>query len=356
MATTKEYGLGEFDFPRGWFMIADSEEVKDTPVSVRYFGRDFVLYRGDSGKVHLLDAYCPHMGSHLGLNSTSYIVRDGAHIEGDSIRCPYHGWRFGPDGKCDDIPYYDKIPKAACVKSWPVVEQTGVIFVWHDPENGEPDFPLPAIPEWEDTSWVHWKIDRLGTLNCHPQEVLDNMSDVAHFAPTHGSTAVSYFENEYNGPTMTQYFGAGHRTLAAKDELLELRTWYTGPGILMSRMWGHLPSIMMIAHTPVDDGVIRAWHALMVKSPNAVATHRDVAMARAYQETSKLAFAQDFEIWSNKRPAFTILQVPTDGPFHKGRIWYSQFYNPRARAADIQKRVNGIHATVRKPMGAKEAA
>jgi len=138
--------------------------------------------------------------------------------------------------------------------------------------------------------------------------------------------------------------------------LLELRTWYTGPGILMSRMWGHLPSIMMIAHTPVDDGVIRAWHSLMVKSPNDVATHRDVAMARAYQETSRQAFAQDFEIWANKRPAFTILQVPTDGPFHKGRIWYSQFYNPRAKAAEIQKRVNGVHATVRKVPGAKEAA
>ena len=49
MATTKDYNLGEFDFPRGWFMIADSEEVKDKPVALRYFGRDFVLYRGDSG-------------------------------------------------------------------------------------------------------------------------------------------------------------------------------------------------------------------------------------------------------------------------------------------------------------------
>jgi 3-ketosteroid 9alpha-monooxygenase subunit A len=355
MAKTREYGLGEFEFPRGWFMIADSEEVKDKPIPLRYFGRDFVLYRGDSGKVHLLDAYCPHMGAHLAINTTSYVVRDGMQIEGDSIRCPYHAWRFGPDGKCDDIPYYDKIPKAACVRSWPVVEQMGIVFVWHDPENGEPDYPPPFFIEWDNPSWVRWKIDHLGTVNCHPQEVLDNMSDVAHFAPTHGSMKVAYFENEFDGHVMVQHFGAGHRTLATKDELLELMTWYTGPAILTSRMWGHLPSIMMIAHTPVDDGSIRAWHALMVKSPSEVANHRDVAMARAYQETSRLAFAQDFEIWANKRPAFNILQIPADGPFHKGRIWYSQFYNQRARASEIQMRVNGMHVSIPRPQAAEAA-
>jgi 3-ketosteroid 9alpha-monooxygenase subunit A len=355
VAKTKDYGIGEFDFPRGWFMIADSEEVVVKPEAVRFFGRDLVLYRGNSGKVHLLDAYCPHMGAHLAINTTSYVVRDGQQIEGDSIRCPYHAWRFGPDGKCDDIPYYDKIPKAACVKAWPIVEQNGVIFVWHDPENGAPDFEVPYIEEWDDPSWVHWKIDRLGTLASHPQEVLDNMSDVSHFKPTHGSTELAYFENEYDGHTMIQYFGAGHRTLTTGDELLELKTWYDGPGILRSRMWGHFPSIMMIAHTPVDDGVIKVWHSLMVKSPHAVANAQDVAVARAYQEASRLAFAQDFEVWANKRPALNILQIPADGPFHKGRIWYSQFYNPRAKAADIQKRVNGIHVSKARPSPAKAA-
>ena len=355
MALTKDYGLGEFDFPRGWFMIADSEEVTTKPMAVRYFGRDMVLYRGISGRAHLLDAYCPHMGAHLAINTTSYVVRDNEHVQGESIRCPYHAWRFGPDGKCDDIPYHDKIPKAACVRAWPIQEQYGAIFVWHDPENQQADFDLPMIPEWDDRSWVQWKMDRLGTLASHPQEVLDNMSDVSHFKPTHGSKQVEYFENEYCDQIMVQYFGAGHRTLTTGDELLELKTWYTGPGILMSRMWGHFPSIMMIAHTPVDDGVIKVWHSLMVKSPHDIATPQDVAVARAYQESSRLAFAQDFEVWGNKRPALNILQVPTDGPFHKGRIWYSQFYNPRDRAAAIQKRVNGIHVSKARPATTKAA-
>ena len=59
---------------------------------------------------------------------------------------------------------------------------------------------------------------------------------------------------------------------------------------------------MLITHTPVDDGVLKVWHGLLVKSPNRIATPEDVTSARAYQEQSRLAFAQDFDIWAHKRP------------------------------------------------------
>ncbi len=71
-------------------MLASTAQLTDKPLSLRFFARDFVLFRGKaSGKPALLDAYCPHMGTHLGTNTTSYVVRDGNHIEGDAIRCPY---------------------------------------------------------------------------------------------------------------------------------------------------------------------------------------------------------------------------------------------------------------------------
>jgi len=345
MAKTADYGLGKFTFPRGWFMVAEASELDKGPIGVRFFGRDFALYRGKSGRVVMLDAYCPHMGTHLAKNTSSYVVRDGGHVEGDSIRCPYHAWRFGPDGKCDDIPYSSKIPKAACVKSWPVEERAGAIFMWHDEEGLEPDFPLPDMWEWDDPSYVRWKFDHMGQLAIHPQEVLDNMADIAHFIPVHGSTQATYFENEYRGPVNVQRFGAGHRTLVTDGNILETDTWYTGPAILLSRVKGSYPSLMIITHTPIEDGVTKVWHALMVKSQKEVATEEDVPAARAYQEASRLAFAQDFEIWSYKRPALQILQIPEDGPFNKNRIWYSQFYNPRAKAAAIQERINGIAPT-----------
>mgnify|MGYP002779746338 CR=1 FL=1 len=79
-------------------------------------------------------------------------------------------------------------------------------------------------------------------------------------------------------------------------------------------------------------------------------------MARAYQQASREAFAQDFEIWANKRPCFAPLMVRGDGPTDKCRIWYKQFYNPIAQAPEFQKRVNGRHTVVDKRGDAKRVA
>jgi 3-ketosteroid 9alpha-monooxygenase subunit A len=339
MATTAEYGLGPFTFPRGWFMVAASTEVTSVPSSMRYFGQDLVAYRGESGRAYVVDAYCPHMGAHLGKNTTSYVVKDKTHVQGESIRCPYHAWRFGPDGVCDDIPYSKaKPPAAAKLKSWTVQERYGCVYVWHDPENGAPDYDLPHIPEWDNPGYVHWELDHLGILPCHPQEIVDNITDCAHFGPTHGGPP-DYFSNVINGVEARQFQGAYHRTLAT-GFMLETNTFYTGPGILLSYFNGGA-AVMYIAHTPVEDGSLKAWHGLLVHSGKDVAGDAEIAMAREQQAGALAAFAQDFEVWANKRPCFQPLAVPGDGPFSKARIWYKQFFNPRAEAASFQARANG---------------
>lgn len=354
MATTQEYGLGEYTYPRGWFMVADASTVTDKPRGVRFFGQDFALYRGkDSGRVFMLDAYCPHMGTHLANNSTSYVAQEN-HVEGDSIRCPYHAWRFGPDGKCNQIPYSPgPIPPAAKVRSWPVVERLGAVFVWHDPEGGEPEWDAPYLPEWDKPNWVRWQFDDLGLIRQHPQEIVDNISDTSHFSPVHG-LAVEYFENEFRQHIAIQRQGGKHRTLtSAADALLETDTAYVGPGVLLSRMAGMMESITIITHTPVDDGSAYVWHALLVRSPsNAPAvTEADVTAARQYQAIALTAFSQDFEVWRSKRACLQGLYVAGDGPFRKQRVWYRQFYNPRDRRQEFLKQVEGLHV----PRGMKEA-
>lgn len=350
MAKSADYGLGDFQFPRGWFMIGAATEVGDAPVSMRYFGRDLVCYRGKSGTAYVVDAYCPHMGAHLAKNTTSYIVRDGQHIEGESIRCPFHGWRFGADGACNHIPYSDFIPKAAKLRTYPTIERAGILWMWHDPEGLEPDVELPNFGgHFGEPGWVEWKIDLMGDLNSHGIEIVDNMADMGHFIPIHGATDWQYFANDFKGSHLHQYYSAGHRTLTTKPEdQLMLDTWYEGPGFLQSEMQGHFDSFIMIANTPVEDGVSRAWHALMVKvnDGSRPITDADRAAALEYQEASRLAFAQDVEIWANKAPCINPLAVPNDGPYGKVRTWYKQFYNPRSRAQEFQDRVNGVTVTL----------
>ena len=344
MATTAEYGLGPFTFPRGWFMVAEAGEVGEEVVPLRLFGKELALYRGKSGRLVLLDAICAHMGTNIARNTTSYVVLDGQ-IEGDSVRCPYHAWRYGPDGKCNDIPYHDgPIPATACLNSWRVQERYGCVWMWHDPERGEPDYDIPDLPEWDNPAWVRWTIDHMGEIDSHPQEVLDNMADAPHLGPIHGSM-LEYFENELRDHVVIQRQGGGHKTLAASNTLLETDTFYTGPAILISRLTGFYDAIMLITHTPVEDGRLKVWHALMVKSDHAVATEEEVAQAREFQESSRLAFLQDFEVWTAKAPILQIMQIKSDGPFHKIREWYRQFYNPREEIAGRQARVNGTYLT-----------
>ena len=84
-----------------------------------------MLFRTRSGEARVLDAYCAHLGAHLG---------EGGRVVGENLRCPFHGWHYDGSGACVKIPYAadsDRIPKRARVRAWDVVERNRMIFVWH---------------------------------------------------------------------------------------------------------------------------------------------------------------------------------------------------------------------------------
>ena len=62
-----------------------------------YLGLNLVAWRGESGKAYVADAYCPHLGAHLGI---------GGKVSQECITCPFHGWQFeGSNGALAKIPY-----------------------------------------------------------------------------------------------------------------------------------------------------------------------------------------------------------------------------------------------------------
>lgn len=341
MAKAAEYNLGPHTFPRGWFIVAESKELDEQPLAVRFFGQDFAMYRGESGRVVMLDAYCAHMGTHLTASRSAVIVADGKQIEGDSIRCPYHGWRYGPDGQLDDIPYHDgPCPKSGAITSYEVREVMGCVMMWFDPEGSEPQFEPPFLNEWDDPNWVHWELDHLGELPIHPIEILDNMADAQHLGPTHGAPC-EYFENEFQDHVCIQRQGGYHHTYQA---YLTTTTWYTGPGILLSKQeFGDVLTFELIANTPVDNGVSKVWHAALAQASNVPHTEQDIATAKEIQAGALFAFSADFDVWAHKRPALKIMQMKKDGPFRTLRKWYSQFYDESAKAGEYHSELNGTH-------------
>jgi 3-ketosteroid 9alpha-monooxygenase subunit A len=315
----------EYTYPRGWFMVARGDELKaDTPLPLKFFGRKFVAYRTAAGQPVVLDGTCPHLGAAIGV---------GGMVDGDSVRCPFHHWRFGPDGRCNDIPYSKIIPPKARVNSYPVRELNGNIFLWNDPEMGDPDYELPDMAEYRDPKWVPWSMVRKD-IKTVPKEIVDNIADKAHFPFVHGA-AIAEFKNEFVGHTATQYAMNLHETLAAEPGggLPSFAT-YHGPAFLLTRLDGPYPSWMLICHTPIDTEHVAVWYGNMVKFEGEGAmTPEFLAIAANYTELGKTAFYQDVQIWENKDPAPRPLLCAGDGPILQARAWYSQFFRPRATDA-----------------------
>src|SRR5260221_7667659 len=116
-------------YPSGWFRIAKSGDLKPGQIrSLRYFGVDLDLFRTASGQVGLLNAFCPHLGAHLGLGT----------VQEDAIRCAFHGWQFNTEGVCTRIPGDRRIPPKARAHKWPTCELNGQIMTYYHPRGSAP--------------------------------------------------------------------------------------------------------------------------------------------------------------------------------------------------------------------------
>jgi len=139
-------------------------------VPLKIMSVDYTLYRGETGTPHLVDARCPHRGALL---HTGWV-------QGDELRCFYHGWKFAPSGQCVEAPA--ELPGFAPkirIGGYPTEEYLGLIFVYLG--EGEAP-PLPRYPEFEGegvldvTSYI-----RL----CNYFNNVENNVDPAHTAFTH---------------------------------------------------------------------------------------------------------------------------------------------------------------------------
>ena len=163
-------------YPRGWFAVGVTSELDVGDVMpARYFGQELVLVRTAEGRATLFDAYCPHLGAHLG---------HGGSVEGENLVCPFHGWRFGTDGACSGMPYGKRIPAAAKTKSWPVLEQNGVIYAWFDPDDAAPTYDMKCF---DDSNWTPM-VSKRWLIKGHSQEVCENSVDYSHFRFIHNSS------------------------------------------------------------------------------------------------------------------------------------------------------------------------
>jgi len=308
-------------YPRGWFVICFADEL--VPGGVRrleYFGKRLVAYRSEAGDPVVLDGHCPHLGADLSA---------GGVVVGDTLRCPFHAWRFGPDGRCVEAPYAEKIPpRGDRVGSWPVRERNGLLFVWHDWAGPtEPDWEIPTLEGHAGPDWTAWSQAQLH-IDTDPREVLENVADRAHFGPVH-STEIERFDNEFVDHTATQISeGVAYPKGGGRDRF-SLKATYFGPAYQITWMDGVLRSRLLLCHTPVRPGRIdlRFGVSLALVGGNR---QRTEGFADQYIDNLSRGFREDIAIWENKVWRDRPVLCDGDGPIMKLRKWYRGFYAPDA--------------------------
>ncbi|MEM7016374.1 MAG: Rieske 2Fe-2S domain-containing protein [Pseudomonadota bacterium] len=118
---------------QNWYCAATTEELGDALLGRRIIKQDIVLFRDEQGHAKAIDAMCAHRGGNLA---------KGRCVKG-TVECPWHGWRYGGDGKCRLVPSVGaegKIPGLAKVSAYPVHEAQGFIYVWMNAE---------VAPDWQ---------------------------------------------------------------------------------------------------------------------------------------------------------------------------------------------------------------
>lgn len=322
------------DDPAGWYCVAFSSEIDPGGVLARTLaGRELVLFRTRAGRLVALDAHCPHQGAHLG---------HGGAVEGECIRCPFHGFRFDAQGVCTQTGYATRPPPRAKSRVWPLVERHGVVMVyWH------PDGCAPAweIPDLDTGGWTPLRTHTF-TFASHVQEVAENAVDVGHFRWVHGYEDLREIRPlRVEGPLLTVAYGMSRprRTFAVmKTARAEFEIHQHGLGYARVEVWlpdYHMRTRQFVLARPLGGGQVELAIAISLKhleAPRRI--HPALAFLPRVWLTERIADAaiaeyardvgQDVPLWRHKRYLDRPALAEGDGPVGAFRRWARQFYEP----------------------------
>lgn len=314
--------------PTGWYQVAWSDEIGVGDVhKMKYFGQEMVAWRAESGQLSVMNAYCEHLGAHLGFGGT---------VVGEVLQCPFHGWQWSSEGRNVCIPYEDRPNRGRRMKTYPVVERNASVYIWHDEFGREPFFEVPDVFASFDDRTVddYYPQQRLYEpgLEMHPQYVLENGVDVAHFKYVHGTPISPIFtRHDFDQPTSYVDFTItfeGDDGQRIEDVNSGVEAINAGLGIAVTKSWGMIDNRTISCITPVDDSTSDVRFMVYIgRNPAA----RDPERARAKAEEFGLEvirqFTQDIHIWSHQRysdpPA---LAGSEQAGFTAIRNWAKQFY------------------------------
>jgi 3-ketosteroid 9alpha-monooxygenase subunit A len=309
--------VGRFPFPMpfGWFKVALPHEIAAGEiVTRRYFGRDLILWRDDDGEVACQEAYCAHLGAHLGVGGT---------VEGGCVRCPFHGWAYDRHGANVDIPYADRPNRKAHLRTFPVREHAGIVFAWYHPAGEGPKWELMEVAEHADDAYDPYEVHDFTVRSCL-QEMGENGFDHAHFQFVHRHPRVGRTEKvEFSGydrvVLTSQEFPSRRGPVDARIDVFG-----RGPGFAITRYRGLIDASLVGCSTPVDDETAQLTFLFTLKNPGG--DDHVANIARAFVDSVTREVHQDIPIWEAKRYVADPALASSEKPIADYRRWFAQFY------------------------------
>src|SRR5689334_869176 len=162
--------MPEVFLQNAWYVAGWSEQVTRSPLRRTLLNEPIVLFRREDGAAVALADRCPHRFVPLSLGL----------LIGDELQCPYHGLRFDASGQCTLNPHGDgKIPPSARVRSYPIMERHGVLWIWmgNDTERAPAPQP-PEIPVLGDPTFR--LVSGSMVIGANYQLIIDNLLDLSH--------------------------------------------------------------------------------------------------------------------------------------------------------------------------------
>ena len=240
--------------PTGWFQVAWSDEIKVGDVHrMKYFDREMIAWRAQSGQLTVMDAYCEHLGAHLGYGG--HVVGRGPAVPVPRMAVEPRGpQRLHPvSGSAEPRPPHPHVPGRR-------TQRVRVHLARR--RRRDPYFDAPDIfASFADGSSAadYYPQQRLyrETLEMHPQYVLENGVDFAHFKFVHQTPIVPVFtRHDFDEPVSYVDFTItfeGDENQTIDDVKSGVEAINGGLGIAVTKSWGMVDNRTISAITPVDD-------------------------------------------------------------------------------------------------------
>ncbi len=158
-----------------WYVACTPEELVTKPLGRTICGESIVFFRDAEGRVAAVEDFCPHRGAPLSLG----FVRDG------QLVCGYHGLTMGGDGKPISMPC-QRVQGFPRIRSFPVVERHGFIWVWPGDEKQADPAKIHHLPWADNADWAYG--GGLYRIACDYRLMIDNLMDLTHEAYVHASS------------------------------------------------------------------------------------------------------------------------------------------------------------------------